>query len=534
MTTRVLFAALPLTEDLVMDQFRPTVRLFVLMHLILTPRFSAWSQSPSDPPLYTCEGHGVAPTSRTSPKHGDYDCGERVDTGYVNGESFSIIVVTVDGEPAERESANAYWMMKRAALLDGIDLHISSGFRTWAEQDYFYQCYLNQNCNNGNLAAPPGYSNHQSGHAFDLNTSTEGVLTWLNSNGARFGFERTVSSEPWHWEWWGGGPGGGPCQGQPCPVIGEGGGVLDDSGPCFQKFGNATYWRQVSDEGEGGGLHWTNAFDATSPGNWARWNMHFSEAGEYLVEVSVSTQYGICAQTPYGVKHAGGEVAITLDQSSPEHWQTLGVFNFDVGSGFYVDVYDHIPGWSLQDQHITADAVRLTRQRAPHPDPEPEYDPTGTEVQPDSTLNGEEVSSAGDSAGAETLNGGENLSFNGGDIDHEVGGDLETAGADIQVGDPDRLTEGNRDREGEDVEESETQDQHNTERDERPYQGQMSCAQMTLRSGTPTSAPLGPYWQLSLFSLVGSLLITRIRHNLMLRLKPSSIFTSSINAQQRE
>ena len=28
-------------------------------------------------------------------------------------------------------------------------------------------------------------------------------MNWLNANGARFGFARTVPSEPWHWEWWG-------------------------------------------------------------------------------------------------------------------------------------------------------------------------------------------------------------------------------------------------------------------------------------------------------------------------------------------
>ncbi len=70
---------------------------------------------------------------------------------------------------------------------------------------------MNCNCNNCNRAARPGTSNHQSGHALDLNTSAPGVLSWLNANGARFGFSRTVPSEAWHWEWWGGGPGGGPC-----------------------------------------------------------------------------------------------------------------------------------------------------------------------------------------------------------------------------------------------------------------------------------------------------------------------------------
>ena len=52
----------------------------------------------------------------------------------------------------------------------------------------------------GNLAAPPGYSNHQSGKALDLNTSAKGVYTWLSKHGATYGFRRTVPSEKWHWE----------------------------------------------------------------------------------------------------------------------------------------------------------------------------------------------------------------------------------------------------------------------------------------------------------------------------------------------
>jgi hypothetical protein len=93
--------------------------------------------------------------------------------------------------------------MQAAAAGAGVDVRIVSGFRTMAEQERLYSCYVNCNCNSCNLAARPGTSNHQSGHALDLNTSSGGVLTWLNNNGARFGFSRTVPSEAWHWEWWG-------------------------------------------------------------------------------------------------------------------------------------------------------------------------------------------------------------------------------------------------------------------------------------------------------------------------------------------
>jgi len=144
-------------------------------------------------------------------RHELIQCTESQATGYRQGVAFTITVVQIDGKPVEKSTANAYAVMRDAASQAGVTLRVVSGFRTMSEQQYLYNCYRNCNCNNCNLAARPGYSNHQSGHALDLNTSTSGVYNWLAANAGRFGFQRTVSSEPWHWEWWGGGPGGGPC-----------------------------------------------------------------------------------------------------------------------------------------------------------------------------------------------------------------------------------------------------------------------------------------------------------------------------------
>jgi hypothetical protein len=137
------------------------------------------------------------------------DCTMFDDTGYTEGNPFQISLVTIDGEPVELQTANAYWLMREAAAADGIDMHIVSGFRTMEEQEYFYMCYQCCCCNSCNVAAQPGYSNHQSGHALDLNASAAGVYDWLAAHGGEYGFEETVPSENWHWEWWGGGPGGG-------------------------------------------------------------------------------------------------------------------------------------------------------------------------------------------------------------------------------------------------------------------------------------------------------------------------------------
>ena len=147
----------------------------------------------------------------TSAEQGLVSCSSRTDTGYTSGSAFTITVVTADGKPVELSTANAYAVMQAAAAQQGVNIVVVSGFRTMSEQQYLYGCYVNCNCNSCNLAAKPGYSNHQSGHALDLNTSAPGVYNWLTAHGAAYGFKRTVPSEIWHWEYWGGGPGGGPC-----------------------------------------------------------------------------------------------------------------------------------------------------------------------------------------------------------------------------------------------------------------------------------------------------------------------------------
>ncbi|MCU0657984.1 MAG: M15 family metallopeptidase [Polyangiaceae bacterium] len=133
-------------------------------------------------------------------------CKERTDTAYVKGKASTIKLITVGGKPVSRATGHAFLKMQKAAHAAGVHLAINSGFRTMSEQQYFYNCYLSKKCNNGNLAAKPGFSNHQSGIALDMTTSS-----WLAKNGTKFGFVRTVPSEPWHWEYTGGSDPGGPC-----------------------------------------------------------------------------------------------------------------------------------------------------------------------------------------------------------------------------------------------------------------------------------------------------------------------------------
>ena len=100
---------------------------------------------------------------------------------------------------AEVRTAAAYFKMAAAARRAGIRLQVNSGFRTDDEQRELYNLYRR---GRGPLAAKPGGSNHQSGHALDLDTRSPQVRRWLWRHAFRFGFRRTVACERWHYEHW--------------------------------------------------------------------------------------------------------------------------------------------------------------------------------------------------------------------------------------------------------------------------------------------------------------------------------------------
>ncbi|MBK7397297.1 MAG: D-alanyl-D-alanine carboxypeptidase family protein [Myxococcales bacterium] len=127
--------------------------------------------------------------------------------------------------------------MQKAAAAAGVHIRVVSGFRTMSQQKYLYNCYVTKSCNGGNLAAKPGYSNHQSGHALDLNTSSAGVGSWLAAHADEYGFKRTVPSEPWHWEYWGSTVGGSCVS----TVTGGGGGGGGSTSGCY----SSTLGKQV-------------------------------------------------------------------------------------------------------------------------------------------------------------------------------------------------------------------------------------------------------------------------------------------------
>jgi hypothetical protein len=96
------------------------------------------------------------------------------------------------GKPMRPDVALAFDRMERAARADGVQLSITSGFRSDAEQAELWQRNPDRR-----WVAPPGTSLHRYGTELDLGPST--AHDWLAVNAGRFHFVQRYSHEPWHY-----------------------------------------------------------------------------------------------------------------------------------------------------------------------------------------------------------------------------------------------------------------------------------------------------------------------------------------------
>lgn len=77
----------------------------------------------------------------------------------------------------------------------------NGAWRSYERQQYFYNCYTTEKCNNGNLAAVPGTSNHGWGIASDLSyNGSSAAIKWAKENAGKYNLGYNVSSENWHIE----------------------------------------------------------------------------------------------------------------------------------------------------------------------------------------------------------------------------------------------------------------------------------------------------------------------------------------------
>jgi hypothetical protein len=128
-----------------------------------------------------------------------------------SGGGYSGPLVYRDGEGMRPDVASAFDRMAAAASAAGVDLIVSSGFRSNAEQAQLFAAHPDPK-----WVAPPGQSLHRC--ATELDLGPESAYAWLAANASAFGFVQRYSWEPWHY-----GLGTGPA---PCSAAGDAVGKL--------------------------------------------------------------------------------------------------------------------------------------------------------------------------------------------------------------------------------------------------------------------------------------------------------------------
>jgi hypothetical protein len=107
---------------------------------------------------------------------------------------------------------------KSAAILEGVHLYITSGFRSFDRQGELFAAAIKKYGSETEAAKwvlPPQYSHHPKGLALDVNYPGDPQgAKWLEENGARFGLCRVYANEWWHFE-------GVIAPGGICPTMAE-------------------------------------------------------------------------------------------------------------------------------------------------------------------------------------------------------------------------------------------------------------------------------------------------------------------------
>jgi len=133
----------------------------------------------------------------------------KIDEKYTNGEEQS----------ANKEAVNAFISMYNAAKSEGLELVINSSYRSYNDQQDLCNEYAKVYGNNyvQKYVAKPGFSEHQTGLAFDIGSTSINVFKksneyqWMLNNAYKYGFIQRFTKEksyitgfneePWHYRY---------------------------------------------------------------------------------------------------------------------------------------------------------------------------------------------------------------------------------------------------------------------------------------------------------------------------------------------
>lgn len=122
------------------------------------------------------------------------------------------------GNGLTAETKSAFNTMSAAAKKDGLNIYISSGYRSYSTQNRIYNNYVSNygRTSADTFSARAGHSEHQSGLAFDVNIISDAFIgtpeaIWLDANCYKYGFilrypkgksnETGYKYEPWHFRY---------------------------------------------------------------------------------------------------------------------------------------------------------------------------------------------------------------------------------------------------------------------------------------------------------------------------------------------
>lgn len=154
-------------------------------------------------------------TKETTENEKEYKDGELayIDGILIANKTYGLPEDYAPGE--DPEAVAAFYTMQADAANEGLDIYISSGFRSYEDQ---YRIYHNYASYDGydvadTYSARPGHSEHQTGLAFDLNTIDDSFAytaegEWVKDNCYKYGFiirypegKEHITGymyEPWH------------------------------------------------------------------------------------------------------------------------------------------------------------------------------------------------------------------------------------------------------------------------------------------------------------------------------------------------
>lgn len=131
--------------------------------------------------------------------------------------------------------------------------------------------------------------------------------------------------------------------------------VIDNNDTATSRTGS---WTASSASG-----YWASNSLYNNAGSTFRWTPNVPSAGAYEVYVWWTYHSNRSTNVPYRVRHAGGTSTVTVNQRDPAtagRWVLMGTYNFNAGTGGYVEV-------SSENGQASADAVKFVPSSAPAP-----------------------------------------------------------------------------------------------------------------------------------------------------------------------